>query len=521
LLLGAAPRLLDFYKQAIDGMEIGEGVGSCGTAAYTGQRVIVEDIETHPYWGKYRRVARQANLRACWSEPILSSSGEVLGTFAVYHAQPCNPGLHELDSIVSMTSLASIAIEHKRAEETIHEYAEDLEQRVEQRTAELIRANRIKDEFLANMSHELRTPLNSVLGFSETLLEGVRGPLDQRQEQAVELIRSSGEHLLGLINDILDVSKIESGKFEIRPEVVSVNDICRSSLTFIKQFANKKSITVEYLPLSDATTTIFVDSRRLKQILINLLNNAVKFTPEMGKVSLEVQADAEHNLMFFTVTDTGIGIAEDDLQKLFKPFVQLDSSLTRQYEGSGLGLMMVEKLVEIHGGHVQVQSDAGQGSSFRVVLPWKQAGSMTNNESLIAEGMHKNKPSSNKTLESGNGARILLAEDNETNVMVIKEYLEGHGYQIYVAHHGAEALAKASEVAPQLILMDIQMPQMDGLEATRRLRATPGFAAVPIIALTAFAMQGDRERCMEAGATEYLSKPVHLRKLQEMISKLL
>jgi PAS domain S-box-containing protein len=512
LIFGAAPHLPDFFNQAIHGVQIGEGQGSCGTSAYTGQRVVVEDIETHPYWDNYRDLARRAGVRSCWSQPILSSDGEVLGTFAVYHVQPCAPSSEELDAILHVSSLASIAIERKHAEQIIHAYAEDLEQRVQQRTAELVRANRTKDEFLANMSHELRTPLNSVLGFSETLLEGVRGPLDPRQAEAVQLIHASGEHLLELISDILDVSKIEFGMFEIRPEVVSVNEICRSSLNFIKQLANKKSISVEYIPLADAATTIFVDPRRLKQVLINLLNNAVKFTSETGKVTLEVLADQEQEQIQFIVADTGIGIAEDDMHKLFKPFVQLDSSLSRQYEGSGLGLMMVQKLVEMHGGTIQVESKFKQGSRFTVTLPWKQSLVFAQNEKVI--------PMPPMFLP-GRGARILIAEDNNASVVVIKDYLESHDYQIFVANHGGEALIKAREIVPELILMDIQMPQMDGLEATRRLRATPGFDTVPIIALTAFAMPGDRERCLEAGATEYLTKPVHLRKLHEMISDLL
>lgn len=512
LLLGAAPHLPDFYNQAIHGVQIGEGQGSCGTSAYTGQRVIVEDIETHPYWDKYRDLARQAGVCSCWSQPILSSDGEVLGTFAVYHTQPSIPSSEELDAILHVSSLASIAIEHKRAEQTIHEYAEDLERRVEQRTAELIRANRTKDEFLANMSHELRTPLNSVLGFAETLLEGVRGPLDPRQAEAVQLIHTSGEHLLELISDILDVSKIEFGKFEIRPEFVSINDICRSSLNFIRQLANKKSITVEYVALSDESATMFVDSRRLKQILINLLNNAVKFTAEAGKVSLKVEADPQERQIKFLISDNGIGITKDDLQKLFKPFVQLDSKLSRQYEGSGLGLMMVQKLVQMHGGTVQVESEFNKGSCFTVTLPWKQSSIFTEKQEA---------PPLTSMFLPGKGTRILLVEDNEANVLVIKDYLENHDYQIFVANHGGEALIKASEISPELILMDIQMPQMDGLEATRRLRAMPEFDKVPIIALTAFAMPGDRERCLEAGANEYMTKPVHLRKLHEMISNLL
>ena len=421
----------------------------------------------------------------------------------------------------SHTSLASIAIEQKHAEQTIREYAVSLEKRVEQRTAELVRANRIKDEFLANMSHELRTPLNSVLGYSETLLEGVRGELDERQGQAVEMIHTSGQHLLSLINDILDVSKMDAGKFEIRPEVVPVNDICESSLAFVKQLANKKSITVEYVPTS-ALLTMSVDPKRLKQILVNLLNNAVKFTPEKGKVSLEVQADAVRGEMRFSVSDTGIGIQENDLPKLFKPFVQLDGSLSRQYEGSGLGLMLVKQLVEMHNGRVHVESEVGRGSIFTVVLPWHEM------EEAIDDGLFIQEVEERETVmstpqksNSSHGKKILLAEDNEANVMMVKDYLENHGYRILVANHGREVLDQVNEFSPDLILMDIQMPKMDGLEATRRLRAKPEFTSVPIIALTAFAMPGDRERCLEAGANEYMSKPVILRKLLELISDLL
>lgn len=515
LLLGAAPHLPDFYNQAIHGLQIGADVGSCGTAAHTGQRMIVEDIQTHPYWEKYRDLAAQAGLRSCWSEPILSSSGEVLGTFAIYHRRPCTPTKEELEAILNVTSLASIAIERKRAEQTIQAYAVDLEQRVEQRTAELVHANRAKDEFLANMSHELRTPLNSVLGFSETLLEGVRGPLAPAQEQAVQLIHASGEHLLGLINDVLDVSRIEAGKFEIRPELVSVNDICRSSLNFIRQLADRKNISIEYIPLTDQTATILVDSRRLKQILVNLLNNAVKFTHENGNVTLRATASAEGNEMQFHVIDSGIGISTEDQQKLFMPFTQLDGSLSREYEGSGLGLMIVKKLVEMHGGKVNVQSELGKGSCFMITLPWNQ-----NINAKSSDQPSKFAPMDQVPLAE-NGARILLAEDNEANVMVIREYLETHGYEVSVASDGGQALSKAAEMSPSLILMDIQMPNMDGLEATRRLRAMPKFADVPIIALTAFAMAGDRERCLEVGANEYMTKPVHLRKLLDLISTFL
>jgi len=259
----------------------------------------------------------------------------------------------------------------KQAEELSHLQGNELEKRVQERTAELVYANRAKDEFLATVSHELRTPLSSILGFSELLLEGIRGPMSEKQEQAVQMIQSGGNHLLELINEILDISKIESGKFEIRPELINVNEICQSSLEYVQQMANKKSVAVEY-SLSPTASSIFADPKRLKQILINLLSNAVKFTPEQGKVKLEVQPNVEEGLMRFSITDTGIGISPDDLPKIFKSFMQVDSGLSRQHEGTGLGLALVQKMVEQHNGSLEVQSEIGIGSRFTFILPWNE-----------------------------------------------------------------------------------------------------------------------------------------------------
>ncbi|MBK8784613.1 MAG: response regulator [Anaerolineales bacterium] len=408
--------------------------------------------------------------------------------------------------------------DRKKAEAEILQLNADLERRVAERTVELVYANHVKDEFLANMSHELRTPLNGILGFAEALTEGVYGDLLNRQSYAVQMIGSSGRHLLELINDILDISKIEAGKFDFRLEEVDVNLACHASMLFIKQSANKKNITVEYT-ISEAATMLMADPRRLKQVLINLLNNAVKFTPNKGKVTLEVQEQAEEGLMRFSVTDTGIGIRPEDLPKLFQPFMQLDGGLSRQYEGSGLGLALAKKMVELHGGRIEVQSEPGKGSRFSFTLPWsKSAQSYRSSDpaETVSETYDINLGRLSKVRE-----KILLAEDNETNVLVTRDYLESHGYQVFIARDGKEVLSKAEEVVPDIILMDIHMPDLNGIEATHRLRADPRFATLPIIALTAFAMPGDRERCLEAGMNEYLSKPVKLKDLERMIVRLL
>ncbi|HKI53124.1 MAG TPA: PAS domain S-box protein [Anaerolineales bacterium] len=406
----------------------------------------------------------------------------------------------------------------RKAKADLGKLNEELEQRVIDRTQQLTQANRTKGEFFASMSHELRTPLNSILGLSETLLEQRRGPLNEKQEQYIRIMESNGQHLLAVINDILEVSKVEAGKLELRPDIVSIKELCESSLNFIRELAVKKSISVEFKN-EQLISTLRADPQRLKQILVNLLSNAVKFTPANGAVSLEVHLNPEKDQISFSVKDSGIGITPENLPKLFTPFTQLDSSLSRQYEGTGLGLVLVLKLTELHGGSVKVESEPNVGSRFTITLPWSEHNPKEQKKTS------KSTPPVNaiqdQEIDSLSWGKILLAEDTESNVLVISDYLMGCGYEVVVAHDGVEAIAMTEELSPDIILMDIQMPKMDGLEAIRRLRTAPKSASVPIIALTALAMPGDRERCLEAGATEYLSKPVSLKTLVKTISELL
>ncbi len=385
--------------------------------------------------------------------------------------------------------------------------------------AELERAMRMKDEFLANMSHELRTPLNGILGLSEILLDGMRGPLNMYQQKYVRTIDASGRHLLSLINDLLDLSKIEAGKLELHTETVFINDVCQASLAFVKEQAIKKFIALEYLPDS-RVSTISVDQLRLKQILVNLLSNAVKFTPLNGRVILQIHANAPQNCIELMVKDTGIGISQADLARLFKPFTQVDTSLTRQYDGTGLGLALVKRLAEMHNGTVTVTSQVGSGSCFTVTLPWHTIPGLEQPLD-IPESHHQEEPATPGIPAAQYLGVVLLAEDNEINVVTTGDYLESIGYRIIIATNGREALEKAVQTPPDIILMDIQMPEIDGLEAIRRMRTMPQFKHTPIIALTALAMNEDRERCLAAGANEYVSKPVGLRNLSTLMSELL
>ncbi|MCS6889257.1 MAG: response regulator, partial [Chloroflexus sp.] len=518
-----------------------------------------------------------------------------------------------------------------------------LAQRVAERTAELSRANaelaravRTKDEFLANMSHELRTPLNAILALSESLLEELRGPLNERQQAAIRSIEASGRHLLALINDVLDLAKIEAGRMDIVKEVVAISDVCESSLTLVKEQATKKQIRLS-LQIDDPQARFLADPRRLKQILVNLLSNAIKFTHHGGAVELRVVTDAEQGTIAFTVSDTGIGIAPDQLRQLFQPFVQLDSSLSRQHEGTGLGLALVRRLVDLHGGSVAVASELGKGSVFTVTLPYQPVkramATETDDELLplrvalviadsvtmvdqiaryleelqiqlalvlqsngaveqaaalrpdliildlqmdggrgwdVLANLQRNpelcsipviaiataeaaqqalaagavawlakpvdrgalrralsqitagcQPLTTPASQYGKWAKLLLADDNEINLSTMSEYLAACGYEVRVARNGREALQMAAEWKPDLIVMDIQMPALDGLEAIKQLRAQAMYATTPIIAVTALAMPGDRERCLLAGATDYLTKPVSLRRLVERIERLL
>ncbi|MGB3491313.1 MAG: PAS domain S-box protein [Elainellaceae cyanobacterium] len=507
--------------------------------------------------------------------------------------------------------------------------------------AELARAARLKDEFLASMSHELRTPLNAILGLSEALIEEIFGSISEEQREHLSTIEQSGQHLLALINDILDLSKVESGMMELEITSVPVQEFCNSCLSFIKQQAHHKRIRLDSR-IDEDLLEIEIDERRIRQVLVNLLSNAVKFTPDHGTVQLQMRADSFRETLEFSVTDTGIGIAPEHIGKLFQPFVQIDSALSRRYAGTGLGLALVRRITELHGGGVSLESQEGKGSRFTVTLPWApsptpdlvhepeevQARELAVEHVLIIEDSetaanqlvrylselglktlihprgdgalkmalqvqpdviildillpdqsgwavleslkahastqaipvivvsvveerlrsltmgavaHLLKPFTRQQLQQtlsrampveevldGSTALvvapthtplILLAEDNEANIAMLASYLKAQGLQVLLARNGSEAVEMARQHQPDLILMDIQMPEMDGFEATQNIRTESALAETPIIALTALAMPGDRDRCLAAGATDYLTKPISLKRLLHILSR--
>jgi predicted ATPase/signal transduction histidine kinase len=448
-----------------------------------------------------------------------------------------------LDMLKVIIAQAAISIENAKLYTELETSFTILEQKVAERTLELQAAkesadaaNQAKSIFFTNMSHELRTPLNAILGMSEGLTEQVYGSLNKQQLRCIEVISNSGTHLLELIDDILDLAKIEAGKLELYCTQTNLSQLCHASLTFVKQQSLQKRIQID-INLPPDLPDLLVDERRIRQVLINLLSNAVKFTPEDGHVSVKViqkiaTGTAQQNWVQITVSDTGIGIEPENLQQLFQPFVQIDSALSRKVRGTGLGLNLVREIVELHGGKVSVSSEINVGSRFEIELPCGDLPFIfplpTDQSSDSSAGLTTediNITSSQTGCFSGELTPIrlpliLIADDHKANVETLYDYLEAKGYNMIVAENGQEAIEMTKLHHPDVIVMDIQMPVLDGLTAIKQLRRDPQFAKLPIIALTALAMSGDRERCLMAGANEYLTKPVTLGSLVITIQSL-
>ncbi len=600
-------------------------------------------------------IATGNGMRSAFAFPI-RLAGKPIGVVEMCSTTSRAPGGETIEALETIGSFVGQQVERQRAEDALRAEREMLSRRVEEQTADLSRANadlarasRLKDEFLANMSHELRTPLNAVLGLSEALLEEVYGPLTEKQRSTLMSIEDSGRHLLELISDILDLSKIEAGKLELDVQTVDAERTCKASILLVRHAAHKKRLALA-LEIEPGVRAVRADERRLKQILVNLLTNAVKFTPEGGSIGLDVRTSATDGHVRFEVWDTGIGIAESEMPRLCRPFVQLDSSLSRTHAGTGLGLSLVHRMAEMHGGGLAIESQVGKGSRFTVVLPGaayesrdheratapsaagnavsvrtavivddsQEAAEQLNRylrdmsveaticgasdaafETIVRERPYVvfldllmqgidgwavlaslksdprtaripvvlvsvvdepklgksrgasgylvkpvSRPDVARMIEivaaglsgaeenSAEGGRsrgekkpagplVLLAEDNEFNIGVVSDYLQTCGFRMVVARNGEEAVRRARECRPDVVLMDIQMPVVDGLEAIRILRGDAKLSLVPIIALTALAMPGDRQRCLEAGADRYMSKPVGMKALRQAIESLL
>jgi PAS domain S-box-containing protein len=372
-------------------------------------------------------------------------------------------------------------------------------------------ANLAKSSFLANMSHELRTPLNAVLGYAQLLQ--LRGTADAAQTQAaLDTIRKSGEHLLALINDVLDLSRIEAGKMELHASVVELEPFLQTVLDIVRVRAQPKQLPVLYEALGELPRRVRADAHRLRQVLLNLLGNAVKFTAQ-GSVLLRVQGrlqDGDRVALAFEVADTGPGIPVRDMEAIFLPFEQAGDAEQRA-GGTGLGLPISRELVRAMGGELQARSRVGEGStfSFEVVLPVAGEPITAANHPQAVTGY------------LGARRRVLLVDDIAANRQLLADLLGHLGFEVAQASNGEEGVQRAQELRPDLVLMDNVMPVMGGHEATRRLRGVPGLESLPIIALSASASAAERARSLEVGANGFLAKPVVLSRLVEEIGRLL
>ncbi|MFC1834303.1 ATP-binding protein [Thermodesulfobacteriota bacterium] len=383
-------------------------------------------------------------------------------------------------------------------------------------------ASQAKSEFLTNMSHELRTPLNSIIGFSELLQNKWCGELNETQLNSARQIFSSGRHLLDLINDILDLAKVEAGKMDLRTSRVKVAHLLRNCALMIKEKAIKHGLALELTIAEDLQeAAIRADEVKLKQILFNLLSNAAKFTPDGGEIRLAARKEAGQ--LMVSVSDTGIGIKPEDHGRIFAEFEQVDSSFARSHEGTGLGLALTRRLVELHGGNITVESEGdGKGSTFTFTVPFVEATAPGHDPA--AERTEREHPELAGRAFPGevlDHARpeVLVIEDNQANMKLATNLLEARGYQVLQAWTAEEGMAVAAEQDPALILMDISLPGMDGLTATTKLKQDPGTSHIPVVALTAHAMPGDEERAKEAGCDAYLTKPVDPTTLYETLSR--
>lgn len=427
---------------------------------------------------------------------------------------------HRID-IRTGDEIETLAQEFNNMAEELKELYSGLEEKVKERTIDLEEsnrqlheANRLKSEFLANMSHELRTPLNSIIGFSEVLYDGIAGNINERQKKYLDNIHKSGHHLLELINDLLNLSKIEVGKMELIFSEFSLNAALMEAKNIIAPLASKKKISVS-VTIEKGLETIAADRIKLKQILYNILGNSIKFTPEEG--SVEVRVKKIDYAFEFSVKDTGIGIKGDDINLIFESFRQVDGSHSRDYEGTGLGLSITKKFVEMHGGKIWVESEAGAGSTFFFTIPLPNLFP----GDLDDASLEDIKPPTYSEYKSGvvdkvEKKMILIVEDNEESSELISMYLTEEGYDVAKAFDGENALAMAKELKPFAITLDIMLPRKDGWQILKDLKEDKKTAKIPVIIIS---MVEDQDLAYLLGAFETFNKPVTKKALLSVLER--
>ena len=465
-------------KQLIENkhsLELREGASIIGHVCFTGEPLIVNDVTLNP---THRPHPLLPETKAEAGIP-LKIGNRVTGALDVQSTKANAFSQDDLAVLQTLADQIAIALDNSRSFEV-----------AQQALIEVREADRLKTEFLANMSHELRTPLNSIIGFSRVILKGIDGPINDLQQQDLEAIHHSGQHLLDMINNILDISKIEAGKMELNIEEIEINDVVESVISAARGLVKEKPIRLmsdipENLPKVNA------DRTRVRQILLNLLQNASKFTDE-GEITVKIEHLEFDNLLKFSVSDTGIGIAQEDVNKLFERFSQVDSSLTRKVGGTGLGLSISKLLVEMQGGTIDLESELGKGTTFWFTIP-------------VAIEEEEEEPEVPMEAIDLEGKVIVSIDDDAKVIDLYKRYLRSHGFQVVPITNPQDIISKIKEIQPYAITLDIMMPYKDGWQVIQEIKEDPDTANIPIIICS---IVEDRDKAYQLGAVDYLVKPI-------------
>ena len=487
------------------------GRGPTGEAIRSGLPQVNQDYLGNPSMAPWREMALRHGYQASIALPMILPEVGTFGAMMLYAREADAFSPEEVTLLMELARNVAFGVERLR-------------ERVRRFAAES--ASEAKSVFLANMSHEIRTPMNAVMGM--TLL-ALRADPPPRVRGYLQKIQSSSQHLLGVINDILDISKLEAGKVALEQVEFGLEKVLDDVASVISEKAASKGLELIIEVADDVPMDLVGDPLRLEQVLINLASNAVKFT-ERGEIAISVSVQ-EHRLgqvvLHFAVRDTGIGLSRQQQDLLFQTFQQADSSITRKYGGSGVGLSISKRLTELMGGRIGVDSRPGIGSTFWFTAclglgsSYPRPGTRSQRHGLQTRGADNQAHAGTQALSPATelqGARALLVEDNELNQEVATEFLQTLGLQVELAGNGAIALRKVQRQPYDVVLMDMQMPVMDGLSATREIRQLPGLQGLPILAMTANAMAGDRQRCLEAGMNDHIAKPIDP---QDLTDKLL